>query len=71
MAAEAMGGGMPGLTLLFSFLFGAVDYFAVGAQAVLGIPYELLNTLPYGMTVIALVIYSIVKKRSEERMNAI
>lgn len=68
LAAEAMGGGMPGLTTLFAFLFGAVDYFAVGAQAVLGIPYELLNTLPYIMTVIALIIYSaLMKKRAAQQ----
>jgi simple sugar transport system permease protein len=71
LAAAAMGGGMPALTLLFAFLFGAVDCFAVGAQAVLGIPYELLNTLPYGMTVLAMVVYSLIKTRSKERINAI
>lgn len=66
LAAEAMGGGVPGFTMLFAFLFGAVDYFAVGAQAVLGIPYELLNTLPYLMTVVALVVYSaLIKKRGQ------
>lgn len=63
IAAEAMGAGNPLLTTLFAFLFGAVDYFAVGAQTVLSIPYELLNTLPYLMTMIALVIYSITVRR--------
>lgn len=66
IAAEAMGGGSPMLTLLFALLFGAVDYFAAGAQSVLGIPYELLNTLPYLMTIIALVLYS-VKKRARDK----
>lgn len=65
IAAEAMGGGMPGFTVLFAFLFGAVDYFSVGAQAVLGIPYELLNTLPYIMTVVSLIVYSIIVERSK------
>lgn len=65
IAAEAMGGGMPGLTILFAFLFGAVDYFSVGAQAILGIPYELLNTLPYIMTVLSLLIYALVIKNKK------
>lgn len=59
MAAEAMGAGNPISTALFAWLFGAVDYFAVGAQSVLNVPYELLNTLPYLMTLLALVIYSL------------
>lgn len=67
LAAEAMGGGMPGLTMLFAFLFGAVDCFAVGAQSVLGVPYELLNTLPYIMAVAALIIYSVLSKRNQDR----
>jgi len=62
IAAEAMGQGVPLYTMLFSLFFGAVDYFAVGAQTVLGFPYELLNTLPYIMTLIALVIYAVYDK---------
>ncbi len=67
LAAEAMGSGMPGLITLFAFLFGAVDYFAVGAQAVLGVPYQLLNTLPYIMTVVAMVIYAVVSQKRQQR----
>lgn len=59
LAAEAMGGGIPIFTVLFSILFGAVDYFAVGAQSVLQMPYQLLNTLPYLMAMFALIIYSV------------
>ncbi len=59
LAAEAIGNGAPIFTSLFALLFGAVDYFAIGAQSVLKIPYELLNTLPYLMTILALVIYAI------------
>lgn len=62
IAAEAMGQGQPLMTLLFAVLFGAVDYFAVGAQTVLSFPYELLNTLPYLMTIVALIIFAIYKK---------
>lgn len=63
IAAEAMGAGKPVLTMLFSLLFGAVDYFAVGGQTVMSAPYELLNTLPYIMTLAALLIYSLAKKK--------
>ena len=63
IAAEAMGAGKPVLTMLFSLLFGAVDYFAVGGQTVISAPYELLNTLPYIMTLVALLIYSVTNKK--------
>lgn len=63
IAAEAMGAGRPVLTMLFSLLFGAVDYFAVGGQTVISAPYELLNTLPYIMTLAALLIYSVTNKK--------
>ena len=57
IAAEAMGAGMPIKTTLFALLFGAVDYFAVGGQTVLSFPYELLNTLRYLMSLVAVNIY--------------
>ncbi|MGV8050597.1 MAG: ABC transporter permease [Anaerolineaceae bacterium] len=66
IAAEAMGSGNPFSILFFAWLFGAVDYFAIGAQSVLEVPYELLNTLPYLMTVIALVIFSLQMNRKNE-----
>lgn len=66
IAAEAMGASNPYLTTLFAFLFGTVDYFAVGAQTVLSIPYELLNTLPYLMTIFALVLYSLATRRAAQ-----
>ncbi len=67
IAAEAMGLGSPWRTALFSFLFGAVDYFSVGAQTVLELPYELLNTLPYLMTLAALILYAVAVKRKERK----
>lgn len=63
IAAEAMGAGKPVLTMLFSLLFGAVDYFAAGGQTVMSAPYELLNSLPYIMTLATLLIYSLAKKK--------
>lgn len=65
IAAEAMGAGMPIKTTLFAFLFGAVDYFAVGGQTVLSFPYELLNTLPYLMTLLALTLYAVAHKKKK------
>ncbi len=59
LAAEAMGAGQPFLTMLFAFIFGIVSAFAINAQTALNIPYELLNTLPYLMTILALILYSI------------
>ena len=68
IAAESMGLSMPGKTTLFALLFGAVDFFAVGSQTVITFPYELLNTLPYLMTLTALVIYAVLRRRkSDER----
>lgn len=63
IAAEAMGAGSPWLVMLFSYLFGFVSAFAIEAQTKLNIPYELLNTLPYLMTIAALVIYSFKRKK--------
>jgi ABC-type uncharacterized transport system permease subunit len=58
LAAEAMGAGQPLLTMIFAFIFGIVSAFAINAQTALNIPYELLNTLPYLMTILALAITS-------------
>lgn len=69
IAAEAMGQGKPLLTLLFALLFGAVDYFAIGAQTVLSFPYELLNTLPYLMTIVALIVFAMIQKYRLRRKN--
>lgn len=65
LAAEAMGGGSPILTMVFAILFGAVNYFALGSQNVISVPYELLNTLPYLMTIIALILYAVKTKHKE------
>lgn len=67
IAAEAMGAGMPVKTTLFALLFGAVDYFAVGGQTVLSFPYELLNTLPYLMTLLALTIYAAAHNKKNKK----
>ncbi len=67
IAAEAMGGGNPFLAMLFAYIFGAADYFALGAQTVLNIPYQFLNIIPYGLTVVALIIYAVIEKTKKGR----
>lgn len=69
LAAEAMGAGQPLLTMIFAFIFGIVSAFAINAQTALDIPYELLNTLPYLMTILALVLYSIQKLKKQKNSS--
>ena len=71
LAAEAMGAGQPLLTMIFAFIFGIVSAFAINAQTALNIPYELLNTLPYLMTILALVIYSISKLKKQKNIRRV
>ncbi|NLT01327.1 MAG: ABC transporter permease [Acholeplasmataceae bacterium] len=71
LAAEAMGAGQPLLTIIFAFIFGIVSAFAINAQTALNIPYELLNTLPYLMTILALVIYSISKLKKQKNSRRV
>ncbi|PKK94868.1 MAG: ABC transporter permease [Tenericutes bacterium HGW-Tenericutes-5] len=65
LAAEAIGAGIPYVTALFAVVFGLVNAFSLTAQTITGIniPYELLNTLPYFVTIIGLVIFAVIKKR--------
>ncbi len=67
ISASAMGMGKPLMTTLFAMLFGAVDYFTIGAQTVVSFPYELLNILPYLMTLVALIVYSLINRRKNAR----
>jgi ABC-type uncharacterized transport system permease subunit len=71
LAAEAMGAGQPLLTMIFAFIFGIVSAFAINSQTALNIPYELLNTLPYLMTILALVIYSISKLKKQKNSRRV
>jgi len=69
LAAEAIGGGNPYLTALFALLFGAVNALSLTAQTFssVSIPYELLNTLPYIVTIIGMVVYAMVKIRKAKK----
>ena len=70
IAAASLGGNKPVPTLLVCLLFGVADAFAVnpGTQN-MGIPTELVSTIPYIVTVIVLVIYSY-KKMVDKRRAA-
>ncbi len=69
LAAEAIGGGIPYVTAIFALVFGAVNAFALSAQTLSGvkIPYELLNTIPYLVTVFGLIIFAVVKKHKKNK----
>jgi len=62
MAAEAMGRGNPYGILASSFLFGLADSFAIRLQ-MLKFPAQLIQTLPYVITIIAISVYSYKKSR--------
>ncbi|MBR0596561.1 ABC transporter permease [Sinanaerobacter chloroacetimidivorans] len=57
LAAEAMGRGMPFLSLLSSLLFGFADALSSSLQ-LFNIPSELTRVVPYLLTIIALGIYA-------------
>jgi general nucleoside transport system permease protein len=65
LAAEAMGNGIVGKTVIASFLFGGADALANTLQ-MLKIPSELLKTLPYLSTLIGLGLYAY---RSTKKRN--
>lgn len=71
IAAASLGGNKPVPTLLVCLLFGVADAFAVnpGTQN-MGIPTELVSTIPYIVTVIVLVIYSYKKMVDKRRAAA-
>lgn len=58
IAAEAMGRSSPVGTALTSLLFGAADAFS-NAAGVLGWPSDLVRTIPYCVTLVGLVLFSL------------
>jgi simple sugar transport system permease protein len=68
LAAEAIGAGIPYVTALFALVFGLVNAFSLTAQTItnIDIPYELLNTLPYFVTIIGLIIFAVAKKKKNK-----
>ena len=69
MAAESMGHGMPGGVLLSTLLFSVADALSVRLQ-MMNMPPELMQLLPYLVTIVAIAIYSyqLEKKREKQRM---
>lgn len=63
MAAEAMGRGNPFGILASSCLFGFADSFAIRLQ-MLNFPAQLIQTIPYVITIFAISVYSYKKKRA-------
>ena len=68
IAAASLGGNKPIPMLIVCLLFGIADAFAVnpGTQN-MGIPTELVSTIPYIVTVIVLVIYSYKKMKDRKK----
>lgn len=64
MAAESMGRGTPWGVTLSALLFGAADSLAIRLQ-LLQLPAQLIQTIPYVITIIAIAIYSY--SRSKQR----
>ena len=67
MAAEAMGMGNPFGIFLASGLFGIADSLAVRLQ-LLNFPTQLIQTIPYMITIIAISIYSYKRSKKEKKL---
>ncbi len=62
IAAEVMGGGGAWGTCVASFVLGAADTLAIDLQG-LGLPSELMQTVPYVVPVVALVLHAARRRR--------
>lgn len=71
IAAAALGNKRPGATMLACLLFGVADAFANNpATQNIGIPIEIIGTIPYIVTIVALVIYSYKRLKARKKMLA-
>lgn len=66
IAAESMGHGMPGGILLSTLLFSVADALAIQLQ-VMGLPPELMQLMPYLVTIVAIAVYSY--QREKKRLQ--
>lgn len=66
IAAATLGGNLPIGTFLASLFFGLVNSFAIYIAAI-NIPSELIQVIPYAVTIIALAVYSIQASRRKRR----
>lgn len=69
LAAQNLGNATPIGTFLASFLFGIADALSSTLQ-VLSIPTEFIQMIPYVTTVIGLIIYAVIRKRTVARKRA-
>lgn len=71
IAAASLGANRPVPTMLVCLLFGAAEALAVNPTIQnMGVPTELVSTIPYIVTIIVLVIYSCKKIRDRKKVAA-
>lgn len=70
MAAEALGQGGALGSFLASLVFGAAEALSINLQ-VLGLPPQFVQMLPYVVTILGLVVYSLAKKKRLSSKNTI
>ena len=68
LAAEALGTGTPAGIMGSSLIFGAADALATNLQ-VLDIPVQFVQMIPYALTIVGLIIYSVSKIRKEKKIG--
>jgi simple sugar transport system permease protein len=68
MAAESMGQGVPGGVLLATLLFSVADALSVRLQ-LMSLPPELIQLLPYLVTIVAIAVYSHHREKKKERRD--
>ena len=66
IAAEAMGMGMPILSMVMAFIFGFADALSNNLQF-FGVPNEIVRMIPYIITIVALAIYAANKMRKARK----
>lgn len=66
MAAESMGRGTPWGVTLSALLFGAADSLAIRLQ-LLQLPAQLIQTIPYVITIVAIAIYSYSRSKQKRK----
>lgn len=68
IAAEAMGMGMPILSMVMAFVFGAADALS-NSLTLFNIPTELVRMIPYIITIVAIAIYAANKLRKTNKFK--
>ncbi len=68
LAANAMGGSTPIGGLVVSLIFGVADAMANVFQTGASLPYELVQMIPYITTIVGLAVYSLNRKKRQERI---